>query len=148
MRCTNEAAGDGRGRPMNWRAIVALAAGHFLADLCQGTVPALLPFLVAERGFSYTAAASLVFALSARSSVVQPLCGQVAARLALAWLLPASVLLAGSGLALGAQATAFGVALAAFALSGLGVAAFHPEAARRAHHASGDRQALGMSLFA
>jgi hypothetical protein len=53
---------------MNRRAIATLAAGHFLIDLCQGTVPALLPFLVAERHFSYTAAASLVFAISAASS--------------------------------------------------------------------------------
>ena len=80
---------------MNRRAIVLLAAGHFLIDLCQGTVPALLPFLVAQRQFSYTAAASLVFAISASSSVVQPFFGQVADRLALAWLLPASILLTG-----------------------------------------------------
>ena len=37
--------------------------------------------------------------------------------------------------------------LAAFGLSGLGVAAFHPEAARKAHLASGDRRTTGMSLF-
>ena len=78
---------------MNRRALALLAAGHFLTDLCQGTVPALLPFLVMERHFSYTAAASLVFAISASSSVVQPLFGQVADRLALAWLLPVSILL-------------------------------------------------------
>src|SRR4051794_1994413 len=105
---------------MNRRAIAVLAAGHFLTDLCQGTVPALLPFLVAERHFSYTAAAGLVFAISAASSVVQPLFGQVADRFALSWLLPASVVLTGAGVALGAQATAFAGALAAFALSGLG----------------------------
>ena len=86
---------------MNRQAIALLAAGHFLTDLCQGTVPALLPFLVVERQFSYTAAASLVFAISASSSVVQPLFGQVADRLALAWLLPASILLTGAGLAPG-----------------------------------------------
>jgi MFS transporter, FSR family, fosmidomycin resistance protein len=96
---------------MNRRAIALLAAGHFLTDLCQGTVPALLPFLVMERHFSYTAAASLVFAISASSSVVQPLFGQVADRLALAWLLPASILLTGAGLALGAQATTFALVL-------------------------------------
>lgn len=132
---------------MNRRALAALASGHFLTDLCQGTVPALLPFLVVERRFSYTAAASLVFAISAASSVVQPLFGQVADRLALSWLLPASVLLTGAGLVLGAQATVFPLALLGFALSGLGVAAFHPEAARQAHHASGERRATGMSLF-
>ncbi|MGO9816289.1 MAG: MFS transporter [Isosphaeraceae bacterium] len=132
---------------MNRRAIALLAAGHFLTDLCQGTVPALLPFLVMERHFSYTAAASLVFAISASSSVVQPLFGQVADRLALAWLLPASILLTGAGLALGAQATTFALVLLAFALSGLGVAAYHPEAARQAYLASGDRRATGMSWF-
>ncbi len=132
---------------MNRRAIALLAAGHFLTDLCQGTVPALLPFLVMERQFSYTAAASLVFAISASSSVVQPLFGQVADRLALAWLLPASILVTGAGVAFGAQATTFALVLLAFALSGLGVAAFHPEAARQAYLACGDRRATGMSWF-
>ena len=33
---------------MNRRAISLLAAGHLLTDLCQGTVPALLPFLVID----------------------------------------------------------------------------------------------------
>lgn len=132
---------------MNSRAIAFLSMGHFLIDFCQGVVPALLPFLVAERGFSYTAAASLVFALSATSSVVQPLFGHLADRLALPWLLPVSVVLTGAGLALGAQASHFPVVLAMFSVSGLGVAAFHPEAARRAHLASGDLRTTGMSYF-
>ena len=132
---------------MNRQAIALLAAGHFLTDLCQGTVPALLPFLVIERRFSYTAAASLVFAISASSSVVQPLFGQIADRFALSWMLPVSILLTGACLALGAQAATFALVLLAFALSGLGVAAFHPEAARQAYLASSDRRATGMSWF-
>jgi FSR family fosmidomycin resistance protein-like MFS transporter len=132
---------------MNRRAIALLSTGHFLIDFCQGVVPALLPFLVAERGFSYTAAAGLVFALSATSSVVQPLFGQLADRLGMPWLLPVSIVLTGAGLALGAQASHFGVVLVMFAISGLGVAAFHPEAARKAHLASGDRRTTGMSYF-
>jgi MFS transporter, FSR family, fosmidomycin resistance protein len=132
---------------MNKEAIALLSLGHFLIDFCQGVVPALVPFLVTERHFSYTAAASLVFAISATSSVVQPLFGQLADRLALDWLLPASVLVAGLGLALGSQSPSFAVVLTAFGLSGLGVAAFHPEAARKAYLASGDRRTTGMSLF-
>src|SRR5271154_441554 len=126
---------------MNSRAIAFLSMGHFLIDFCQGVVPALLPFLVAERGFSYTAAASLVFALSATSSVVQPLFGRLADRLELAWLLPASMLVAGLGLALGSQSPSFAMVLTAFGFSGLGVAAFHPEAARKAYLVSGERRA-------
>ncbi len=132
---------------MNKRAIGLLSLGHFLIDFCQGVVPALVPFLVAERHFSYSAAASLVFAISATSSVVQPLFGELADRLPLSWLLPASVALAGGSLALGAQAASYPIALLAFASSGLGVAAYHPEAARKAHLASGDRRTTGMSLF-
>jgi FSR family fosmidomycin resistance protein-like MFS transporter len=132
---------------MNGRAIALLSVGHFLIDFCQGVVPALLPFMIVERRFSYTAAASLVFAISVTSSVVQPLFGQLADRVTLAWLLPVSVLVTGTGLALGAQASSFPLVLAAVATSGLGVAAFHPEAARKAHLASGERRTTGMSLF-
>ena len=132
---------------MNKQAIALLSLGHFLIDFCQGVVPALVPFLVVDRQFSYAAAAGLVFAISATSSVVQPLFGQLADRLALPWLLPASVFLAGAALSLGAQSADYGVVLTAFGLSGLGVAAFHPEAARKAHLASGERRTTGMSLF-
>jgi FSR family fosmidomycin resistance protein-like MFS transporter len=132
---------------MDRRAIALLALGHFLIDFCQGVVPALVPFLVAERNFSYTAAASLVFAISATSSVVQPGFGQLADRVALPWLLSGSVFLAGTSLSLGAQAVSYPVVLTAFGLSGLGVAAFHPEAARKVYLASGDRRTTGMSWF-
>lgn len=133
---------------MNKQAIALLSLGHFLIDFCQGIVPALVPFLVAQRHFSYAKGASLVFAISATSSVVQPLFGQLADRVASPWLLPASILLAGASLTLGAQAASYWLVLAAFGLSGLGVAAFHPEAARKAHLASGDRRSTGMSYFA
>jgi FSR family fosmidomycin resistance protein-like MFS transporter len=63
------------------------------------------------------------------------------------WLLPASILLSGAALALGAQATTYPAVLMAFGLSGLGVAAYHPEAARKANLASGDRRTTGMSFF-
>lgn len=132
---------------MNRRALALLSVGHCLIDLCQGVVPALAPFLVEGRGFSKAEAAGLVFAISATSSVVQPVFGQLADRLAMGWLLPASILLSGAALAVGAQATSYAAVLLAFGLSGLGVAAFHPEAARKANLASGDRRTTGMSFF-
>ena len=132
---------------MNKQAIALLSLGHFLIDFCQGVVPALVPFLVVERRFSYAMAASLVFAISATSSIVQPLFGSLADRVGVWWLLPGSILLAGASLALGMQAQSYPVVLSAVGLSGLGVAAFHPEAARKAHMASGDRRTTGMSYF-
>jgi FSR family fosmidomycin resistance protein-like MFS transporter len=132
---------------MNKQAIALLSLGHFLIDFCQGVVPALVPFLVVERQFSYAMAASLVFAISATSSIVQPLFGGLADRVGVWWLLPGSILLAGVSLALGTQAHSYPVVLSAVGLSGLGVAAFHPEAARKAHLASADRRTTGMSYF-
>jgi FSR family fosmidomycin resistance protein-like MFS transporter len=132
---------------MNKQAIALLSLGHFLIDFCQGVVPALVPFLVIERHFSYAMAASLVFAISVTSSVVQPLFGQLADRAGVWWLLPASILLAGVSLAIGTQVQSYAMVLSAVGFSGLGVAAFHPEAARRAHLASGDRRTTGMSYF-
>jgi FSR family fosmidomycin resistance protein-like MFS transporter len=132
---------------MNRRALALLSVGHFLIDLCQGIVPALAPFLVEGRGFSKAEAAGLVFAISATSSVVQPIFGQLADSLAMGWLLPASILLSGTALALGAQSASYPAVLLAFGLGGLGVAAFHPEAARKANIASGLRRTTGMSFF-
>jgi MFS transporter, FSR family, fosmidomycin resistance protein len=132
---------------MNRRALALLSPGHFLIDLCQGVVPALAPFLVERRGFSNAEAAGLVFAISATSSVVQPVFGQLADKLAMGWLLPASIFLSGVALALGAQSAGYAWVVLAFGLSGLGVAAFHPEAARKANIASGDRRTTGMSFF-
>ena len=91
---------------MNKQAIALLSLGHFLIDFCQGVVPALVPFLVVERQFSYAMAASLVFAIGATSSIVQPLFGSLADRVGVWWLLPASILLAGVSLSLGMQARA------------------------------------------
>jgi FSR family fosmidomycin resistance protein-like MFS transporter len=132
---------------MNKQAIALLSLGHFLIDLCQGIAPTLVAVLVTQRNYSYAKSASLVFAISATSSVIQPLFGQLADRLAISWLLPVSILLAGASLTVGAQAANYWVVWVAFGLSGLGVAAFHPEAARKAHLASGDRRSTGMSFF-
>ena len=50
----------------------AIAAGHMSSDLCQGAVPALLPFLISDRGLSYAGATALLLALTVSSSVIQP----------------------------------------------------------------------------
>src|SRR3954469_11124999 len=47
-----------------------LSGGHMVADMCQGSIPALLPFLIHDRGYSYAAASALVLAATVSSSVV------------------------------------------------------------------------------
>src|ERR1700757_204417 len=92
---------------MDRRSVWTLSAGHFCIDVCQGAVPAFLPFLIAERHFSYAAAASLVLATSLASSVIQPLFGSLADRFAAPWLMPIGLLVAGLGLTGAGLATSF-----------------------------------------
>ena len=61
--------------------------------------------------------------------------------------MPLGVLLAGLGVALVGLTTSYPATAAAVAISGLGVAAFHPEGARFANHVSGERRGQGMSFF-
>jgi MFS transporter, FSR family, fosmidomycin resistance protein len=129
------------------RGLAALAAGHAAADLCQGSVPALIPFLIADRGYSYGAAGVLLLAVTVGSSIIQPLFGAVSDRLSLSWLMPVGVALAAIGIAGAGVAPSFGLTAAAVGVGGLGVAAFHPEGARYANYASGARRGTGMSLF-
>jgi FSR family fosmidomycin resistance protein-like MFS transporter len=147
VNATFATLGVDRARGLDRRGLGALTLGHLGADFCQGAVPALLPFLVHERGLSYSAASALVLVMTATSSLLQPLFGHVADRRGLPWMAPAALVVAAGGIALAALATAYPALVAGVALSGLGVGAFHPEAARRAHHAGGERRATGMSLF-
>lgn len=133
---------------VNRKSVALLTAGHFFTDLSQGAVPALLPFFVAERDFSYAAAAGIVFAATVASSVVQPLFGGLADRLSSPWLLPAGIFCGGLGLAAAGIFTSYALVFLAVALSGIGVAAFHPEAARRVNLAAGEELGTSMGMFA
>jgi FSR family fosmidomycin resistance protein-like MFS transporter len=132
---------------MDRRSVSVLAAGHLCIDLCQGAVPAFLPFLIAERHFSYAAAASLVLATSLASSVIQPLFGSFADRFAAPWFMPVGLLIAGLGLTGAGLAPDFWQIVLAMMISGIGVATFHPEAARWMNLVAGDRRATAMSIF-
>jgi FSR family fosmidomycin resistance protein-like MFS transporter len=134
-------------RNMDSRTLGVLGAGHMCVDLCQGAVPALLPFLAAERGYSYAALGALVLFSTIGSSIVQPLFGVLSDRVARPWLMPAGLALAGTGIALSGPAPSYGLTAAAVVVSGLGVAAFHPEGAKFAGLASRERRGRGMSLF-
>ena len=133
---------------MNTRAVSTVTVSHLFIDISQGAVPALVPFFVSERHYTYAAAASLVFAANVVSSVIQPWFGHIADRKNSAWLLPVGLLVGGLGLALAGWSTSYAMAVAAMMLAGCGMAAYHPEAARLVMLSAGDRHATGMSLFA
>jgi FSR family fosmidomycin resistance protein-like MFS transporter len=110
-------------------------------------VPALIPFLISERGYSYSAVGALLLFVTVGSSIIQPAFGAVSDRLSMAWLMPVGVLLAALGVGFAGVAPSFELTALAVGIGGLGVAAFHPEGARYANYASGSRRGTGMSFF-
>ncbi|MER7788399.1 MFS transporter [Streptomyces sp. NPDC097640] len=121
-----------------------MAIGHATVDFYQGAVPTLVPFLVAERHYGYVAASGIVLAATLLSSIVQPLFGALTDRWTMPWLIPASSLGAGLGIALSGPGDSYVLTWLAVALSGIGVAAYHPESARLARTASrGSHVAMG-----
>src|SRR5919202_2081565 len=127
--------------------MAALSSGHLATDLAQGSLPALLPYLVDKFDLSYTLAAALVLAATISSSLIQPAFGVWSDARGALWLLPAGVALAGVGMAATSVAPAYWVALACVLLAGVGVAAYHPEGSKFASYVSGSRRASGMSFF-
>ena len=132
---------------MHKRIVALLSLGHLVTDINQGVVPALLPFFIASYSLSYTAAAGIVLATTISSTVVQPLFGHFADRMSKPWLLPIGLMLAGGGMALTGIAPSYGWIIAAALVSGIGVAAYHPEAARLVNRAAGTKKATAMSIF-
>ncbi|HLM50924.1 MAG TPA: MFS transporter, partial [Solirubrobacteraceae bacterium] len=96
----------------------------------------------------YAEASALVLAATISSSIIQPLFGVLSDRRPASWLLPSGILLAGAGVSVAGLTQSYGLTFAAIVASGVGVAAYHPEASRFANYVSGPRRATGMSLFA
>jgi FSR family fosmidomycin resistance protein-like MFS transporter len=130
------------------RAISLLALGHLADDVNQSFLPALLPLLVLERHLTYQAAATLVLAQAISSSVVQPAIGFIADKHPMPWIAGLGLLLAGLGIAGIGFMPSYSLIFVCALISGLGVAMFHPEAARFANLAAGSRKASGMRWFA
>src|SRR6059036_83270 len=135
-----------RARP-DMRLLGLLALGHMVVDINQGSLAALLPFLKSTLALSYTATGVIVLMSNVTSSLIQPLFGYFADKTARRWLLPVSVLLSAVGLGLTGLAPSYEVVLVLVVITGIGVAAFHPEGYRTATAVAGDRKATGVSVF-
>ena len=125
-----------------------LMAGHICCDMCQFVVPALLPFLVDQRGIDYAAAAGLVFAGSISSSLIQPLLGVISDHRQMPWMMGLGVLLSGIGIAAVGFMESYWAIFVMVMVAGVGAAIFHPEGARLANSIAGEKKGRAMSIFA
>lgn len=133
--------------PVNRAGTALTSSAHVVNDLYQGAVPALLPFLVLERHYTYAAVSGLTLAATVLSSVAQPAFGWLTDHRPMRWLIPVGILTAATGVALAGLTTSYLLTWIVVALSGLGVAAFHPDGARAARQAAGE-STRAMSVFA
>jgi FSR family fosmidomycin resistance protein-like MFS transporter len=131
----------------NLKILLVLSFGHLVTDIYQGALPAILPFLKAKLSLSYAWAGVLLMAANFTSSILQPLFGHFSDQKAKAWLLPLGCLAAGVGLSLASVPDSYGVLLLLVVVSGLGVAAYHPEGYKTASFFTGPNSATGMSVF-
>ncbi len=133
---------------MKVKSLGTVVFAHAACDLNQGAIPALLPFFIAQHHIGYAAAATIVFATNLVSTASQPIYGYIADRRSVPWLIPVALLCAGIGVSLTGVVPRFETGVIVVGLSGLGVAAFHPEGARLINYIAGDKKATAMSVFA
>jgi FSR family fosmidomycin resistance protein-like MFS transporter len=132
---------------LNLKILLVLSFGHLVTDIYQGALPAILPFLKTKLSLSYTMAGVLLMAANFTSSIVQPLFGHLSDKKEKALLLPLGCLAAGVGFSLTSLPDTYGVLLLLVLVSGLGVAAYHPEGYKTASFFTGQNSATGMSVF-
>jgi MFS transporter, FSR family, fosmidomycin resistance protein len=115
------------------KPILLIAISHVFADLNVGALPILLPFFKNAFGLTYAQIGVIVLVQNFASSTIQPIFGYITDRLNLPWLVPVGLLLAGLGTAATGLATSYEALLMIVVITGLGVAAFHPQAAKTVH---------------
>ncbi|ABK19197.1 major facilitator superfamily MFS_1 [Syntrophobacter fumaroxidans MPOB] len=132
----------------NLKILLLLSCGHMVVDIYQGALPAILPFLKDRLDLSYTVAGTILIASNLTSSVIQPLFGFLSDKKEKAYLLPLGTFAAGAGFSLLAGAGHYLLILLLVAISGFGIAAYHPEGFKTARFFTGQKMATGMSVFA
>jgi FSR family fosmidomycin resistance protein-like MFS transporter len=132
---------------VNRRIQAVLSFNHLATDLSQGAIPALLPVFKELFHLSYAGVGFVVLMANVSSSIVQPAFGALSDRLRLQWMIPVGTLVAGTGMTLAVFSPHYWALVGLILLSGLGVAAFHPEGYRFAGLAAGQRRATGMAYF-
>ena len=125
-----------------------LSLGHLCSDINQSILSAVLPFLIATYHYDYTTAAMLVTVSNVFGAFVQPFIGMLSDKKNKLLYMTLGVLLASGGMAVtGFISNFFGLWIVVI-MSGIGVAMFHPQAAKLFNSVSSkNAKGKGMSIF-
>jgi len=133
--------------PMQKDRIALLSTAHFVNDIYPGFVPPLLPLLMSRIGFGLPAAGALISVMSVFNSLAQPFFGHFADRTKSPYLIVFGPMVTAVFMGFIGFLNTYESILLFVILSGLGTAAFHPQAAVYAGRAGGNKSGLGMSIF-
>ena len=123
-----------------------LAFAHFTIDSYSSFFSPLLPLLVDKLDLSLTRVGTLVALASVSSSFAQPVFGLIGDRLRRPWFIAFGPLMAACFMSGIGMAPSYGTLVALLTLGGIGVAAFHPQAAALSSDLS-PRRGLAMAVF-
>ena len=126
--------------------LALLSLGHFTVDSYSSFFSPLLPLLVHKLNMNLTRVGTLVALASVASSFAQPVFGWLSDRLHRPWFVAFGPLVAAVFLSMVGVAPSYPLLVALLMTGGIGVAAFHPQAAVIAGEL-GPRRALAMSFF-
>lgn len=110
------------------KTITGLAAAHMVTDIYMPVLPAILPLLIAQNGYSYLAAGLLVTAYNVTSSFTQPVIGWLSDTRGLTISVSLSLLISAVFVALMGVAKDYYLIMAFAIIAALGHACFHPVA--------------------
>ena len=111
--------------------VTGLAAAHLVTDIYMPVLPAILPLLILNNGYSYLAAGLLVTAYNVTSSFTQPVLGWLSDSKGLTVNLSISLMISAVFVALMGIATSYYMIMIFAVLAALGHACFHPAALSR-----------------
>jgi FSR family fosmidomycin resistance protein-like MFS transporter len=131
---------------LRWR-LWLMTLGHLVIDSNAALLFALLPLFVTQLHINLGQAGALATVLLMTSSITQPVFGYLHDRYPLFPMSAAGLLLAGLGMGLTGFAASYMQMLALVLISGIGIAAFHPQAVAQASRASADSQEWGIAMF-
>jgi len=128
-------------------SLLAVTAAHITVDMHTGSLVVLLPLLLTSFDLGYASAAAIITANNLVIAVAQPLFGTFGDKKSLTWLVPAGCLLTGVAMVSVLFLPSYWLVIPVVMLSGVGSAAFHPEALSRVRAVSGRLAASGTSFF-
>jgi FSR family fosmidomycin resistance protein-like MFS transporter len=131
---------------LRWR-LWLMTLGHLVIDSNAALLFALLPLFVTQLHINLAQAGALATVLLMTSSITQPVFGYLHDRFPVFPMAAAGLLLAGLGMGLTGFVTSYMQMLALVLISGIGIAAFHPQAVAQAARASAGSQEWGIAMF-